>query len=643
MNIEKALRNYLNSSGPKVKEKDFFEYTNGDGNAILNVLFKLVDEEIEKITEKKALDRVVEVLKLAELMIRNNDGVNRKIIARKIVRLDQKMDRILSERNKKFTNPKKIKSEFNKVRRELERLLEINEEKDTKQYDFMKFLITETKNISYLEYTLKKMPALANVRDKNEVPLFRNLLRKYLASLQEPYEEESMYYENLISLLLSQKSFTLTEVEKRICLDEMYRVANQLSYNKKNEKKNQKVVEAIKTITEKIKGIDAKPKNIDEIAKKYKIHISFSPAFFEQISLLKEVPEGRMSGREEVTDYTVSMDKPTAIEIDDALSCVRLPNGNYRFGLHTPSILGYFPYHSPIVEEAIYRKQSIYLPRVYQKTEDDFNRVVPIFPYPFAAIKGSLLEKDRRLTRSYYFEITPEGEIVKEEFLKTITANQKRLSFAEADKIIASGKRETELEQTLQNLAELTKILDQKYQSSDLYEKVKENMDDYAELRVKKEGSENIVYQSTILVGSRVAEFFYRNGYPCIYRVHEVNEENTRKLQAMIDTLNETYGGEQFKNLYQLIEGLYPKGRYAMEGSHSGLNLDHYCHCTASLRRSADIVEEHALEVCYDQNPTEQELEELRQDIAEKIQIINGREAPIDYFMKEYQKKYHRR
>jgi hypothetical protein len=69
-------------------------------NVVNNI--SLIDDEIESINEKKALDRVVEVLKLAEILIRNNDGINRKVVSRRIVRLETKMDRILSERKKSF-------------------------------------------------------------------------------------------------------------------------------------------------------------------------------------------------------------------------------------------------------------------------------------------------------------------------------------------------------------------------------------------------------------------------------------------------------------------------------------------------------------------------------------------------------------
>ena len=643
MNIEKALRSYLKGVGPKIKDKDFFEHANGRANEIFNVLFKLANEEIDSIDESKALDRVVEMLKYGEGILNLEDNINRKIIARKLFRLSEKLDRIISEGRKKFSNINKIQSEFNKVRREIDKLLELNESKDTKQYDFMSFLIQETKNIAYLEYTLKKMPGLANVRDKDEISLFRNVINSYLRSLATSDEENTLYYENLITLLLSQQSFILTDTERRKCLEDIYKYVNKLSYNKKSEKKNKDKLAEIAQLVDRIKGLEDSPREIEEIASKYNIHVSFQPALLEKMRVIRESKVGEMTDRREIDDYIVSIDGDDAVEIDDALSCKRLPNGNYLLGVHIASILGYFPYESEIVQEAIYRNQAIYLSHKYQTKEGDFHRTIPIFPYEFAADKGSLIEGEPRLTRSYIFEITPDGEIVREEFVKSIIRNNKQMTYEEVNGILENGTSDARLQETINNLSAVTSILDKKYKGNELYEKVKENKEDYTELRVKKIGSENIVYQSMLLTGNRVANYFAERGLPLLYRVHEVNEENNRKLQAMIDNLSATYGGEQFKNLYQLIEGIYPKGWYATEGRHSGLNVDHHCHCTSLLRRAADIVVEHALEVCYDKTPTEEEIAMLREEIASKAVEINSRQTPIEYFIKEYKKKYRHR
>ena len=638
MSTEKSLKQFLNKNGPKIKYESLLSSCNDNPDSLINIIFKAVNEEIDNINEHKALDRVVEILKYIEIAIGNNDNINRKIVNRKVTKLIEKLSRVLDE--KKLTNIDKINNEFNKVQKELEKIIELCNEKETKQYNFINYLIEGTKDIEYLEFTLKKMPALVNVTDKDQVPLFRNLVKSYLKNLNEDNEENILYYRNLITLIMSQKCFSLSEIEKRKVLEEIYKCINKMSFNKKSQKKNYTKLEMLKEFVDVIKSTEEKKLDIDEIASKYNIEINFSDRLIEESHLNKVPMIGQMTDREEVKDYIISIDGESAVEIDDALSCKKLPNGNYLLGVHIASVLGYYPYESEIVQNAINRSQSIYLPHKYQTKENSSNRTIPIFPFEFCAKKASLLEGEKKLTRSYFFEIDKDGNIVKKEFKKTYIRNNRQLTYDEANAIIKHGTTDEKLQQTINNLLDVTKILDEKYVSTELYGIIKDNVLDTSELRVRKVGSENIVCQAMLLTGNCVAEFFYENNYPLIYRVHYVNEENNKKILAMIDSLNNTYEGNQFKELYQLINEIYPKGKYDIEGRHTGLNLDHYCHCTSVLRRAADIVVEHALEVCYDKNPTQEELQKLKNEIASKVDDINSKQHHIDYFVKEYQKKH---
>ena len=345
-----------------------------------------------------------------------------------------------------------------------------------------------------------------------------------------------------------------------------------------------------------------------------------------------------MTDRKQINDYIISIDSESASEIDDALSCVRLENGNYLLGVHIASVLSYFPYDSDIVRNAIERNQSIYLQKRYMLPDGTQSKTVPIFPYEFSANTGSLLSDTPKFARSYYYEIDPNGNVVNEVFYKSIIVNSKKTTYEDVNQTLKEGSDDKQFEETVRNLKVVTDMLAAKNKSAYIYEQIKENTEDYSDLRVKNSGAQNIVYQAMMLTGQRVAEFFASHNYPFIYRVHEVNEENAEKLEFLIESLNKTYGGQQFEKLYHILEGVYPKGWYDTKGRHSGLGLEHYCHCTSGLRRAADIVAEHALEVCYDKTPTEEELVELRKDIEEKIQIINDKQKPIEWFAKEYKK-----
>lgn len=643
MNIEKALRNYIKGIGPKMKYEHFLAITKShDGNKAADVLFSLINEQIDTMTDTKLLDRTVEVMKYIGLLLVNSETIDRKLVSRKLYKLGEKLSRIEREGKKKY-NMKHLQSEFKKVRRQINELDTMLEDKEPKRYELMKFLINETRNIDYIDCTVKNMPNIVNVQDKDKVSLFRNLINKYLENVEEYNEENIQYYNNMISYIMNQKNFSLSEKERKQCLLDINKYLNKLTYKKKAAKANAKKVVWVDRLVDLIKELNEQKKDITEIANKYNVQVYFDDEILEQAKLCKEPKEGQMKDREILDDFIITIDGADAIEIDDALSCKKLPNGNYLLGVHIASVLGYFEYTSNIVQEALTRTRAIYLPAKYQTKDNDFQRAIPIFPYSFSAEAGSLIENSPKLARTFYFEIDPQGNLVNERFIKSVIRNNKKMTYEDVNEIIQNGTQDEQLQETITNLNIVANLLDTKTHVSELYKNIKENTEDYSELRVKKMGSENIVYQAMLLTGTRVATFFNDHNYPCLYRVHKIDQENSGKLQAIIDNITENYGGKEFKNLYKLLEGIYPKGFYATEGKHDGLGKEHYCHCTSGLRRAADIVVEHALEVCYDKTPTEEELALLEQEVEKRAQEITKKQAPIEWFVDDYRRVYKKR
>ena len=416
-----------------------------------------------------------------------------------------------------------------------------------------------------------------------------------------------------------------------------------MSCNKKLAKKNREKIKYVNIIKDMVKQENEKTTSIEDIAVKYNIPVYFNDDITGAVTLIQEPSKENYPDRTVENDYIVTIDGTDAVEIDDALSCVRRPNGNYLLGVHIASVLGYFPYYSAIVEEAFNRGHSIYLREKYQDADSDYNRVVPIFPYEFSADKGSLIEGEPRLARSYYFEITPSGEVVNQRFSKSIVTSDKKLSYQQVNHILRKGTDDKQLETTLKNLQEVATCLDKKYQSSPLYETMKNSTSNHADLKVKKRGAENIVYQAMLLTGTRVAEFFVKLKYPCLLRVHSIDQDTDRRTSEMIDILLADEEGSKLEKVAHLVDSIYPKGTYDTEGRHDGLDLDYYCHCTSSLRRAQDILIEHALEVCYDEEPTEEDLIELAEEIEKRKIQINAKAKPIDWFAQEYNRTYVKR
>ena len=644
-NIEKSLVNFVKGKGPIVNEEVICTYASKStkqADEVIDIFFNVINKELESVTGIESLERVRELFKCMSTVLSTNDKVNRKKLARQINKLDEKIDRIELENKNKFIDSKNAVNELESVREELDVIDGQTAIKDTKQYDLVNYLVEEKKDINYIEYTFNKMPSLVNAKDKEDVSLFRNIVKKYIKSVKDDNNEEALYFSNLISLILAQRSFNLNTQEKRKTLDLIYSAIDKLSVKKSYAKKNKNKIEWLNSLINIIKGDESKDSRIELLANKYNISVFFDEDILEKARLVK-ITDKNHNNRMYVDDYIITIDGENAVEIDDALSCRRLSNGNYLLGVHIASVLGYFPYYDEIVNEALNRGRSIYLSNKYRNTENDYNRTIPLFPYEFSAKTGSLITGMPKLARSYFFEIDNEGNIVNESFQKTIIESNKQTTYKEIDKILKHGSKDKELQEVVFNLQAVTELLDRKYKGDNIYENIKASTDDFSDLRVQRIGSEKIVYQTMLLTGNKVADYFAKKGYPCLYRVHSVNQSDSKKLQDLIDNLTKTYGGEQYNKLYQLIEGIYPKGWYDIEGSHDGLGLDHYCHCTSALRRSADIVVEHALEVCYDDNPSDKDLVRLEEEVMKRKNEINSKHDPIEWFAKDYKRAYQKR
>ena len=642
--IDRALIKYLTGTGSKVSVQEISIYATKHGDDLIDTLFMILNKELDSYTGDHSLEKLTEAFNYMNVILANAEELNRKYLIKRLNKLSTKLDRIEEERKGVFKNPEKIHDEFFKLHERIDELREAADKEDSKQFDFMSYLIKESQNIAYVEFTLKKLPHLVNIKDKNGKSLYATAITECLETLGED-EEKTLYLINLISLLQSQPIFKISENEKRKILTEIYKCLEHLAYNKKVAKQNREKIKYVEIIKEMVKQENEDNKDIESIATKYNIPIYFNEDITGAVTLIQK-PEDRTlyPDREIITDYTVTIDGSNAIEIDDALSCKRLPNGNYMLGVHIASVLGYFPYDSEIIEEAFRRNQSIYLKHPYQDGDDDFSKVVPIFPYEFSADKASLKEGEPRLARTYFFEIDPKGNVVTQMFSKSIVTSDKKISYQDANHILRKQDSDNqELQTTLLNLQAVAEILDKKYKASDIYEIMKTSTYNHSDLKVKKKGAENIIYQCMLLTGTRVGEFFKKNNYPCLFRVLSLDQETDQRTSEMIDLLLEGNEGSNLEKISHLVDSIYPKGRYDTEGRHDGLDLDYYCHCTSSLRRAQDILIEHALEVCYDQEPTEEELAELREEIEKRKVQINSRNKPIDWFAHEYNRTYQKR
>ncbi|MBQ6135559.1 MAG: RNB domain-containing ribonuclease [Bacilli bacterium] len=638
---ERALKDFMKGSCRRLTSKELIQLAKEDPDELVDAIFQVINEELDKITDGKSLVPIREVLTYITVLVGTKD-MDRDLIMRKLYKLDIKIDRIQLEKEKKLKNPQKVHKELEELKKDLEEVEKQVEEQETKQYEFIQYLLDEVKNPTYLEFTLERFPYFLSIKDKEGTSLFQHIISKYLKSIEKQDWNNSSYYHNVLSLFFLHDSFSLEEKDKKDILNHFYHTINRLTQNKEDKEKYQNALKEMRSLVSAIKDCShSVTSDIEKISQKYNIPVYFDRKTKEEVSRLSP----KLKNRSLIKDYTITIDGEGTVEIDDALSCKKLKNGNYLLGVHIASVLGYYPYESEIVDAAIERGSSIYLPRRYQTRENDFQKLIPLFPYEFSTYIASLVEKESRLARSYFFELARDGTIVSENFLKTTVVNQKRTTFREIDDILEHGSSNKRLQETVFNLQKVTELLDKRYRPSTLYEQMKENSPNYSDLIVGRIGAEKIVYQAMLLTGNRVAEYFAdsKRDYPFLYRVHEIKKEHIEEIQRQLKDLGKTYQEDQYQKLFQEMNGTYPKGWYARAGSHYGLRVAHHCHCTSNLRRGADIVDEHALEVCYDKEPTDKELKLLEQEIERRAIQINAKEKNIECFLKDYKKNYQKR
>ncbi|KYQ51116.1 DIS3-like exonuclease 2 [Trachymyrmex zeteki] len=120
-----------------------------------------------------------------------------------------------------------------------------------------------------------------------------------------------------------------------------------------------------------------------------------------------------------------SIDPVTAVDIDDALSCKILDNGNYEIGVHISDVTYYLKFSSPLDNEVLKRATTVYLPHMTSHMlPEELCKVCSLFP-----------GKDK-LAFSVIWEMTPEAEIVKHRFAKTVIRSCCQMSYDSAQAML---------------------------------------------------------------------------------------------------------------------------------------------------------------------------------------------------------------
>ncbi|XP_075058458.1 DIS3-like exonuclease 2 [Mixophyes fleayi] len=139
------------------------------------------------------------------------------------------------------------------------------------------------------------------------------------------------------------------------------------------------------------------------------------------------IPQEELEKRRDFRKECVfTIDPATARDLDDALSCKMLPDGNFEVGVHIADVSYFVQEGSALDAVASERATSVYL----------VQKVVPMLPRLLCEELCSLNPMADRLTFSVIWKITPQGKILDEWFGRSVICSAVKLSYDHAQSMI---------------------------------------------------------------------------------------------------------------------------------------------------------------------------------------------------------------
>lgn len=380
------------------------------------------------------------------------------------------------------------------------------------------------------------------------------------------------------------------------------------SYGKDGKKPEGKVVEIIGHVND--PGTD-----IMSIVKGYDLPVEFPEKVLNQAErVAKDVTSADMAGRMDIHSWRmVTIDGEDAKDLDDAISITK-EGENYQLGVHIADVTNYVQERSALDREAYERGTSVYL----------VDRVIPMLPHALSNGICSLNAGEDRLALSCIMTVNPKGEVIDHKIAETVVHIDQRMSYTSVKKILEDRDPEEmeaykEFVPMFELMAELAKILREKRHRRGSIDfdfpesKIMLNADGTpTEIKpYDRNTATKIIEDFMLLANETVAEDYFWQEIPFVYRTHDVpDEEKIQKLCTFINNFghsmhvaNKEVRPKEIQKLLAKVDGT-PEGdfisrlalrsmkqaKYTPENTgHFGLAAQYYCHFTSPIRRYPDL------------------------------------------------------
>jgi exoribonuclease-2 len=285
------------------------------------------------------------------------------------------------------------------------------------------------------------------------------------------------------------------------------------------------------------------------------LRMKFSEAVLNEVSAV--APPIRSRGGEHPT-FTI--DDEDTVEIDDALGCERLANGNYRVRVHIALVADFVRKGSHLDNEAAIRGTTVYLPEAR----------VRMLPDELSTDAASLIAGQDRHVLTTDAEISPAGELIRYSIYPEKIRVSARLTYDEADRLLAAepnGKNQGDLLKMMNEVADL--LRERRVRNGARIVHRRE-----AKVTVSGDDIEIEVIEGSSPSRELVAEFMILSNYAAARSAAD------RRI-PMIYRVQPNAGEDVFVQRARL--SIHPE-------FHSGVGLECYVQASSPIRRYVDLV-----------------------------------------------------
>jgi exosome complex exonuclease DIS3/RRP44 len=341
--------------------------------------------------------------------------------------------------------------------------------------------------------------------------------------------------------------------------------------------------------------------------------------------------------RRDLRDLLIcSIDPPGCVDIDDALHARTLPNGNIEVGVHIADVSNFVKPNNAMDQEASLRGTTVYL----------VDKRIDMLPMLLGTDLCSLKPYVERFAFSVIWEITPEADIVRADYTKSVIKSREAFAYEQAQIRVDDQSQQDDLTNGIRMLMMLSKKLKKKRMdagalnlaSPEVRVQTESETADPADVQTKQHlDTMSLVEEFMLLANTSVAARIYE-AYPQTallrrhaappktnfeelsnqLRVKRGMELRTDSSKALADSLDTCVDSTEpfFNTLVRIMATrCMMSAEYFCSGTqaypefrHYGLASEIYTHFTSPIRRYADLEAHRQLAAAIDYEPLDASL-----------------------------------